>query len=489
MAKGAVAAGHALTAEAAREILRAGGTAVDAAIAGVLMACVAEPVLASPGGAGFFAIAEAPRRILHLDAFAQTPKAGPAGDEGLEEVEADFGTARQRFVIGSSTSATPGLVPGLFAAHERFGRIPMRDLAAPAITVARTGVVLTPFQAEVMRIVAPILMAHDTARALFAPDGKLLVAGQTFRNPDLADAIEAIASEGVRIVTEGEIARAMLASVEGGRLTGADLSTYRPEWRESLRLSVARTEVFLNPPPAAGGALVKAMFVEQAKQAARGAAARLQAMQAVDRNWKAAQRDLERFLAREGQGRATAARGTTHISVVDAQGRAAAVSLSNGEGNGRIVPGCGFMLNNMLGEDDVNPRGPLEWRPGMRLASMMSPGLAVTREGAVLAFGSGGSNRIRSALYQVLHRHFAEGASLEEAVLAPRAHVEEGRVDFEDFEEDEAWRDLHLAVHEEARRWPAPSLYFGGVHAVRRDPRGGLSGIGDPRREGVFLVA
>jgi gamma-glutamyltranspeptidase / glutathione hydrolase len=216
---------------------------------------------------------------------------------------------------------------------------------------------------------------------------------------------------------------------------------------------------------------------------------RAEAMAAADAAWRAHGLDAAGLLGLAGLasgGRAV--RGTTHVSVIDGEGRAASATVSNGEGNGRIVPGCGFMLNNMLGEADLNPDGFGRWRPGLRLASMMAPTIARRGDGRLLALGSGGSNRIRTAIFQVLADMLLLDRELEAAVAAPRLHVEEDRLDVEAAGE---WPDLAaLAARFPALQpWPERSLYFGGVHVVERNADGRLSGAGDPRRDGVFLVA
>jgi gamma-glutamyltranspeptidase/glutathione hydrolase len=181
-------------------------------------------------------------------------------------------------------------------------------------------------------------------------------------------------------------------------------------------------------------------------------------------------------------------RGTTHVSIIDQSGNAVSVTISNGEGNGRIVPGCGFMMNNMLGEEDVNPDGFHNWTPGRRLSSMMTPVIAETDDGALYAVGSGGSNRIRTATFQILSSCLADGLPLQDAVAAPRLHFEKGRLDIECADERSDTGPLCDAFADTVR-WPGRSLYFGGTHCVARQPDGAFSGAGDPRREGAFLLA
>ena len=194
--------------------------------------------------------------------------------------------------------------------------------------------------------------------------------------------------------------------------------------------------------------------------------------------------ELSRELG-EARRHAPAYRGTTHVSVIDAEGNAAAVSLSNGEGNGVIVGAFGFMLNNMLGEEDLVAGGLDAWRPGTRLSSMMAPTIILEPDGTITALGTGGSNRIRSAILQVAVNLLDHAMGLDEAVAAPRLHVErDGTLSFEPgFTEDA--ETAFRAKGEKAHAWPAPNLFFGGVHAARREAKGGLDGAGDPRRGGL----
>ncbi|MEX0758186.1 MAG: gamma-glutamyltransferase, partial [Tistlia sp.] len=192
----------------------------------------------------------------------------------------------------------------------------------------------------------------------------------------------------------------------------------------------------------------------------------------------------------ELRGRPGVARGTTHLSVIDRAGNAAAASLSNGEGCGRVLPGSGIHLNNMLGEEDLNPLGFHAWPTGVRLGSMMAPTLARAADGAMLALGSGGSNRLRTAILQVLINCLQHGMAPAAAVAAPRLHVEQG-VQLEPGFEPAALEGLAgegLAGLGRPTLWPAPNLFFGGVHLVRRDARGRLEAAGDPRRGGAAAV-
>lgn len=491
---GGIAAGHRLTAQAGAEALADGGTAVDGAVAALFTACVCEPVLASPGGGGFALVSDGGAPVS-LDFFVQTPRE-PKGKrhDGLREIEADFGGVKQTFHIGPGSVATPGFFPGLFALHERFGRLPMRRLAEFAIECAKSGIELSDFQARLSQIVEPILLATPDAQALYSRGGELLGSGHLFSNPALADALDAVANEGVRIATQGEIASAIVQGASGGHLAMDDLAAYQVELRGPLQRTLIRAadrwvyDLATNPPPSAGGGLITAILSRYEADAAYDPLAFAQSLDQVDRRWREMGKPTgfdDRMMPADPAQIAT--QGTTHVSVIDSKGIAIAVTVSNGSGNGGIVPGCGFMLNNMLGEDDLLTDGPGSWQPDQRLASMMAPTLAADRKGGLLSLGSGGSNRIRSAIAQVLLRWGVHGQRFEDAVRAPRLHVEEAHLDVEPGLEPE----LLQRAFEDHRIWDEPSMFYGGVHGVERhinaDGKFSIEGAGDERRDGVFV--
>lgn len=500
--KSVVAAGHELTARAAAEILQDGGNAFDAALAGALMTFVAEAVFASPGGGGFLMARRAGRGDATLfDFFTETPLRRRAANEvSFFPIYADFGPAKQEFHIGLGSSAAPGAVAGLFAVHEALGTLPMKRLAEPAIRAAREGFPLTAFQAYLFTVIAPILTASASIAAIFAPGGKLLEAGQTFRNEGLAETLAWLAEDGARLFVDGDVGQAIAEQSRGlgGHLTPDDLKRYRVELREPLYWRHGGAAVALNPPPAASGALIAFGLAYLEALASQGRAidalALREAMEATNAA-RAAHGDrlVERLAGgviakelREAERHPPAYRGTTHVSVIDGEGNAAAISLSNGEGNGYAVGNFGFMLNNMLGEEDL---GPLDaWRTGARMSSMMAPTIILAPDGTVTALGSGGSNRIRTAILQVAANLLDHGMDLESAVNAARLHVErDGRLSFEPGLPAGAEEAL-LAAAPDAHAWPAPNLFFGGVHAARRNARGSVEGAGDQRRQGVAIV-
>jgi len=500
-----VAAGHPVTAAAAEEVLRAGGNAFDAALAAVAAACVAEPVLASTGGGGFLLarpIAGSPRIY---DFFVHTPRVRRPVDEAHAfPVVTDWGTTSQEFQIGLGTAATPGLVRGLFAVHRDLGRAPMPTILAPAVAAARAGVAITPFQAYLLTLVAPIYLTDPASRRLFGnATGGSLSCGDTVVNPELGALFEAIGREGERLFYDGAVADAIVAQcrAEGGHITHADLHGYRVEVREPLTLRYRGATLTTNPPPSAGGTLIAFGLGLLAREDLRGVAfgsaehlAVLTHVLARTVDARAAHGIGARLLADEIltryaadlAGARAAYRGTTHVSVIDAAGNAAAVTLSNGEGCGALVPGTGMMLNNMLGEDDVNPAGPHGWPLDQRLSSMMAP-TAITRDDGWFAVtGSGGSKRIRSAILQVVSNLIDFDMSPAEAVAAPRVHVEPELVNIEGGFPAAAEPTLS-ALFPRVIAWADRNMFFGGCHTVTRAPDGALTGVGDPRRDGVCL--
>jgi gamma-glutamyltranspeptidase/glutathione hydrolase len=170
--------------------------------------------------------------------------------------------------------------------------------------------------------------------------------------------------------------------------------------------------------------------------------------------------------------------------VLDAEGWACSVTCSNGSCSGIVVPGTGVHLNNMLGEQDLNPLGFHRHPPGRRLPSMMAPTIVLRGSAPELVLGSAGSNRIRSAILQTIIRVIDEGMAASEAVQAPRVHFEDGVVYAEPGVETTAIESADRPI----ARFRDLNLFFGGVQAVARDARGILSGGGDPRRGGAAIV-
>ncbi|MEM7226323.1 MAG: gamma-glutamyltransferase [Pseudomonadota bacterium] len=516
-AKGAIACGHPETAAAAREILEDGGNAFDAILAGFVAATVAEPVFCSLGGGGFLLAGPAEGAPLLYDFFVQTPLKRRASEEiDFYPSHADFGTVKQEFHIGLGAMATPGAIKGLFAVHQDLASLPMSRLVEPAVRVAREGFVLREIDAFVLGVVGAILVARDDSKAVYTnADGSLLSAGQTMVQRDLAETIEALAAEGEGYLHDGPLGEKLIVACrqQGGWLTEHDLSDYRVARRRPLTRDYRGARILTNPPPSSGGILIAfalAMLAEQDFADVRfGSAAHLDLLAQVmattnrarvenhlqdaldDQRDGAAEQlldpDLLARYAAQVRGHPMNPRGTTHLSVIDRAGNMAALTLSNGEGCGYVLPGSGIMMNNMLGEEDLNPRGFHQWPENHRISSMMAPSLAHIADGRSVALGSGGSNRIRTAILQVLVNLIDHGQTIDQAVENPRLHFERGVANLEKGFEAGAAASLE-GLAERVIAWPSQNLYFGGVHGVTRHKDGRFAAAGDLRRGGVAEI-
>ena len=505
---GAVAAGHPATAEAAAWALEEGGNAFDAAMAGLCAACVAEPVLTSLGGGGFLLAHQGGRRNTLYDFFVQTPLSKCSESElDFYPILADFGATQQEFHIGMGSVATPGTIKGLFLIHRELGSLPMREIVQPAVDYARNGMVLNRLQAYIFSIVAPIYLSTRGARRLYSSsqvDNSLMVEGENFRQPELADALELLSTEGERLFYQGEMGAELIAACEsgGGYLKKADLDDYRVVKREPLGYRYLNARILSNPLPSSGGSLIRFAhaLLESKDQGEFGSAQHLKLLSAVMEQTNLARMEsgqtasgdagellhpetISRFRSALS-GHPVNSHGTTHISVVDGQGNAASLTLSNGEGSGYVLPGTGIMLNNMLGEEDLNPDGFHRWDTGVRVSSMMAPTLVIDQQ-RVIAIGSGGSNRLRTAILQTLNNLYCFGMDVREAVDSPRLHVEKDLLSIEPGFPKSAVDEL-CSGYPDHHCWSEKNLFFGGTHTVIHDGRG-FSGAGDPRRDGVFL--
>jgi len=427
---GAVACGHPVTAKAAKLILKEGGNAFDAIIAAFLASCVVEPVLASLGGGGFLLAHTEDSHDVIYDFFAQTPQVAlPEAELDFYPIHADFGTTTQEFHIGLASIATPGAIKGVFKIHEDLGSLPMTLLAQPAIEAARDGVIMSSFQAGILNIIAPILTATPESRLHYQSnkDTDLLISeGELFRQSHVADFIEALANEGSNLFYRGEIAQSItnLCRHGGGQLTPDDLANYRVEIRKPVSVIYHQHRVLTNPAPSCGGTLIAFALglLEQAhiNQYRFGSNRHLQLLSNVmnltnvarfeahasSSEQAALQHLLDASLLNEYRekiaGNRLSLRGTTHMSVMDGKGNVAGLTASNGEGCGHMIPDTGVMLNNMLGEEDLNPDGFHRWPVNRRMTSMMAPTLVISPQGKKISLGSGGSNRLRTAILQVL---------------------------------------------------------------------------------------
>ena len=434
--EGAIAAGSRPTAEAGARVLEEGGNAVDACIAAAFAAAVAEGPLTGPAGGGFL-LAWVDGEPTLLDCFFAAP-AEPLGE--MEEVVVDFGDAStQTFHVGLGSVAVPGLLAGLEEAHRRFGTVPWPALVEPAIELARAGVEKTDAQRFLHTILAGILGREEEGAGIYGDGGRIETAVCVPTLERLRDDRAALVHELLPELSE-------------------DVRRYRVRTPEPLRATLGDRELLTTPAPSRGGAIVAAALAGLA--AAESLAERAAALR---RGYEAAP--------------PLALASTTHISVLDSAGNAAALSSTLGSGSG-VFRG-GTQLNNMLGELDVIGRAPPP--PGRRLPSMMAPTLVLEHGRPRLALGSAGSVRLAGAIAQVADG-VLRGLPVADAIERPRLHVDGDVLHLEggiDEPPPTGWTTI---------AWSGRNLYFGGVAAVERRPDGTLAAAGDSRRGGHGIV-
>ena len=470
------------------------------------MSFVAESPLTGPGAGGFMLVHTAGGEDHLLDFFVAAPGRGLDGVQpsALTPIDIRFSDdAVQRFNVGPSSCGAYGTTLGMTQALERFGSLSLADLSERPARAAREGIDVVPMQAFLFTVLEPILRSTPECDALYAPGGRVLGEGERFRFAELGDLLERFGTEGPGFLYTGDVARACSEWVlaRGGLVTGEDLAAYEVIERDPARVSYRGRDVLTNPPPSSGGILIAdALGILERLDGPHDPAAIAEVMASTNRARDeeflaglATEGYLERFLAKDALDNvATEVRSrlgnTTHIAVMDAEGACASVTCSNGSGSGVVVPGTGVHLNNMLGEEDLNPLGYHLHEPGARVPSMMAPTVVLRGGRPEVALGSAGSNRIRSAILQTIMGVVDDGLAAQEAVSRERIHGEGREADAEPGIDEAALNRLERSDWT-VRRWAEQNLFFGGVQAVARNPdTGELSGGGDPRRGGVATI-
>ncbi|MBC7645403.1 MAG: gamma-glutamyltransferase, partial [Thermoleophilia bacterium] len=436
---GAIASGHHVAAEAGAQVHNDGGNAVDAAIASAFVSCTCEPTLTGPGGAGFATVMTPDGKVHAFDFFASVPGLGlatpPPG--GPVPIDVQFGITTQTFHVGSRSCAVPGFVAGVLAIHERFGRLPLAHVLEPGIEIARHGLVLEARQAYCHELLEKILTRGHYGRSIFQDEGgRFLGDDDHFVQPLLADTLELLAMEGADAFYRGEIAHEIVrwAEEHDGLITARDLAEYRISEHVPVRAKYRNFELVSVAEPSSGGVLVAhALRILDAVRGSGvinpdtppGAALLVAVMEAANAvrgeeferhlydgsltTWLLSDEQLERGIAlvharQQGASHPTSPMGsTTQLSVIDAEGFAISMTTSTGCGAGEFVGNTGIQLNNMLGEEDLTPVSH-QLSPGDRLTSMMAPSLVLHDGKALMATGSAGSSRLRSAIVQTMVR-------------------------------------------------------------------------------------
>jgi len=509
LTKAAIAADSPLTAAAGARIAREGGSAVDIAVSAALTAAVAEPLMCSLGGSGFFMVRPAEKQAELVEGADATPTI----NERPTSESSAWRTARLPYGdgidvrAGEASVAVPGMLAAAEAVWKRHGRLPWREIVAPALELARRQIPTCTTLAKWLGMAGRVLFwQQDACRRCFFPSGETpLRESDPFRIPNLDQTYEAIAEQGARALYEGDLAATFAGEIQenGGFVTREDLAAYRAVVRKPIALESRGFQLALNPPPAVGGAAVGCLInmlqsnwcdaMSSAERAllhsrAQGRLLGIREDQLTQPNFDD-QVDAKLFIETGLRGKLEALKSpnTTHLSVVTSDGSMSAVTMSMGYGAGVIVPSLGITCNNSLGEPELNPHGFHVAQPGTRLVSNMAPTLAWHADGQCLAFGSPGASRITTAIAQTWARFAFEGMTFEQAVQAPRLHIEpfhDGlRAQFEPGIDANLLADEYIV-----RPFDSTDMYFGAIKLAALDCHGQFHAVADERRHGAVEI-
>jgi gamma-glutamyltranspeptidase/glutathione hydrolase len=521
-----VVSDHPVATAVGRDVLRRGGNAIDAAVAVAFALAVVHPQAGNIGGGGFLVFRAADGRAFTLD-FREKAPAAATRDMYLDAA----GNLTGASITGALAVGVPGTVAGLAEMHRRFGRLPWPELIEPAVALARNGVVLDRLRAAAFHdsVSRRRLSRFPTSVATFFRDGRPLRTGDTLRQPDLARTLALIADSGAAAFYRGRIAHQIVAQMRasGGIVTLADLAGYRAVWRTPLETTYRGWHVIGMPPPSSGGVTVAEILnILEASGPLPpfGSAAlmhlELEAMRRAftDRNrdlgdpdfvaMPIAQLTSKRYAARLYRGidfnHATPTGSvpmqdegshTTHLSIVDPEGNAVAITttLNDDFGSALTVGGAGFLLNDEMDDFASKPGSPNLYglvqgeanaiEPGKRMLSAMAPTIVLDPWGRLaLVTGSPGGPRIISAVAQVISNIIDQHMSLRDAVIAPRIH-HQALPDSVYWEPHGLTADQRRVLAAMGYVFRAKSLHIGDVNSVRVTPRA-LEGLADPRRGG-----
>ncbi len=502
----AVAAPNTAALNAGLEVVADGGNAVDAAVAAAIAAMCTEPGIVSLLGGAYVNVWPAGGSPVVVDGYVEMPGRGVDPSRfggGIRHVSTNYGGG-VTMGAGHGSVANSGAVQGLALARDLYGRVPWARAVEPAARACAEGYRVGASAALYLDAVHDSLFGDDPeASALVTgADGRALSPGEVVTNADLADILELLAAQGPSLFTSGAVGRVLVEqmSQHGGLITREDLLTYEPLVREPTMRRLGSWSVALNPPPSVGGPMLAVMLGELARGSAwswRDVIAIQQRVLAYRLSVHDRSPDLLgdghallESVERHGLAGLPTSASTAHVSAVDSEGTACAITMSSGYGAGIVIPGTGILLNNALGEPELNRRGLHALAPGTRLASNMAPTTARRDDGGALAVGSPGADRITTALMQVLGQTLLHGLDLESAIEAPRVHVrfpQEGGPVLE-HEPDAAIGEAAAASGLEAHEYPGRHMYFGGVGAAQLTDAA-LQAAGDSRREAAVGVS
>ena len=484
----------------AKQILLSGGNAFDAAVGAVFTSMCSEFALTGPFGGGTCLGMEKNKTPFIYDFFVDCPSSIKDKKE-FKEISVNFGDTSQQFFIGNGSIAPPGNIKGLLMLHKDKGVLSLKEILQPAIDYSLNGVEISEHQAYIMNLIKPIL--NFSSNQLFNKNNKFISHGDIFTNPKFSEFLKILINDGANYFYNNQGLDEILNYLNGtSYLTKTDFKNYKVFKREPVFLELNGLTIYTNPPPSYGGSLIIFLLkllkesnkdinlLELIKGMNLASSIRnevctdpndeFQISKILDSTMfnkylKIFQKneDLDFFPKLDGFG------STTHVSIMDFDGNAASITTTNGEGCGEIIPQYGIMMNNMLGEKDLNPFGFHKWNKKRRLPTMISPIIITDKVEAKYVLGSGGSNRIRSANTQVILNLLFYNMSLKEAISCPRVHLEENTL----FHEPGIQLPHGKLNDIKINAFDQKNLFFGGVNAVSSN-----EAIGDERRGGIGIV-
>jgi gamma-glutamyltranspeptidase/glutathione hydrolase len=529
---GLVVAQDRLASQIGAQVLAEGGNAVDAAVATALALAVTHPGAGNLGGGGFMLVRRAGGEAEFFDFREKAPRAAAGGMFQPGGVYSETVHHHSPLSIG-----VPGTVAGLHASWKAYGHLPWKRLVEPAVQLARAGFVVTPTLAASLAGVLPLMAPHPASLAQFSVNGRPFQAGEVLRQPDLANTLARIQADGPAGFYKGETARliALEMKAHGGLITRKDLASYRCAVRQPLRGSYRGVEVLAAPPPSSGGTVLLEMLniLEGFDLAQQGASAPLtihecaEAMRRayadraqflgdpdfnagmpVDRLISKAYATRQRGtinLARASASHATSfpwpreSLETTHLSVVDRAGNAVSLTttLEESYGSKIVVPGCGFLLNNEMGDFNAGAgltdatglvgTAPNQVQPGKRMLSSMAPTILVKAGKVSMVTGSPGGRTIPNTVLWTILGVVDFGLGAQAAVDAPRFH-HQWLPDQLSYEKGRWSRELVTALQAMGHTL-AEEPSQGCAQVILADSQGKLSGGADTRWPDSAAVA
>jgi len=488
---------------AAEEILKFGGNAFDAAIGAVFVSMSSEFALTGAFGGGVLMGIENNNAPFVYDFFVDCPLKNNPNKEFVN-VEVDFGETKQSFYVGRGSIAIPGNIAGLIDIHKNHGKLPLSDILKPAIDYAKNGVTISSYQAYILKLIEPIITYDTSCKELFYKNNQLIQKGDIFSNHAFVDFLNILINKGYEYFYSGPGLDLIFKYLNNqSNLTKNDFNNYTVYKRKPIELEFNNHKIYSNPAPSYGGTLItfllkliKHSTTENYNLDSLISAMNLSSIvrnevcinpdneydisQALDKNifskYQKAFKDQSNI---DFSNPLNGFGSTTHLSILDTNGNAVSITTTNGEGCGSIIPEYGIMMNNMLGEDDLNPFGFHKWNKRRRLPTMMSPTIITQDSKPKYILGSGGSNRIRSANIQVILNLLINNMNLSEAINAPRIHLEGNTL----FHEPGIIISNDKLKNVVINSFNNKNLFFGGVNAVSTH-----SAIGDNRRGGYGII-